>query len=142
MDPTHPDESKTSIAIQQRWLNQWAEAALRIGHLNTLALRELENGSLERARALFERARTAATSMFNEMIAAGAEYSTTDPEYPYVHWHRGLACEALGQGVDARKQFDMFGQGLIASGRTPTPSLIAAVREKFRHYDLDKVYVV
>lgn len=135
------DISKLTFAIPQEWLNRWAEAALRIGHLNTLVQREIQGGSLERARALSERANSAANSMFNELMIAGAEHSACDPEYPYVFWHRGLACEALDQNEAARKQFDLFGQGLLASNKVPEPHLISAIREKFLQYDLSGLYV-
>lgn len=53
-------------------LTKWANACLRINHLNTLVKREIEGGALDRAHDLSERARTAAWTMFNEMIEAGA----------------------------------------------------------------------
>ena len=136
-----PDKSHQTIAIPQDWLNRWAEAGLRIGHLNTLVQREIQGGSLEKARALSERANSAANSMFRELMTAGAEHSASDPEYPYIFWHRGLACEALGQKEEARKQFDLFGQGLLASNKVPGSHLVAAIREKFLQYDLGELYV-
>lgn len=53
-------------------LTEWADACLRINHLNTLVQREIEAGAVDRARQLSERARVAAWTMFNEMIEAGA----------------------------------------------------------------------
>ncbi len=61
-----------ALAIEEEQLTAWAHACLRINHLNTLLQREMPNGSMERASDLSERARAAAWTMFNEMIAAGA----------------------------------------------------------------------
>ena len=135
------DISKQPFAIPQKWLSRWADSSLRIGHLNTLLERAIQEGSLERACALSGRAQSAAFSMFNELVAAGAESAACEPEYPYIYWHRGLACEALGQIEEARKQFDLFGQGLITSKKIPASHLIALVREKFHLYNLDKIYI-
>ena len=53
-------------------LTAWAEACLRINHLNTLVQREIERGSTERACDLSERARVAAWTLFNDMVSEGA----------------------------------------------------------------------
>jgi hypothetical protein len=134
------NDARPSIAIERRHLNRWAEMALRVNHLNTLVQREIQGGSLTRARALSERSRVAACAMFNELLTAGAESAAIDPEYPYVHWHRGLAAEALGRPEEARKQFDAFAQGLAAVGKTPPDVLATAIQEKLRQYELEDLY--
>jgi hypothetical protein len=58
--------------VSQDELTRWAEACLRINHLNTLVQREIAAGSLERAAQLAERARVRAWNLFNDMIRAGA----------------------------------------------------------------------
>ena len=69
--------------IDKDQLTKWADACLRINHLNTLLQRELPDGSMERVRDLSERARVAAWTMFNELIAAGGSkpegYCEPDP---------------------------------------------------------------
>jgi hypothetical protein len=129
------------VTIPLEWLTRWAEAALRINHLNTLVQRGIQEGRLQRSCALAERARVAAFGLHNELLTAGAASAACDPEYPYVHWHRGLACEALGQIEAARQQFDLFGQGLLVLGKAPAPDLLAAIREKLQRYRLDEIYV-
>ena len=54
-------------------LTQWAESLLHASHLNTLVQREIAAGKLERASELSERARKRASTLFNEMIAAGGK---------------------------------------------------------------------
>jgi hypothetical protein len=61
-----------SLQIDSEQLTEWAHSCLRINHLNTLVQRELEDGRLDRARHLSERARRHAWKMLNEMFAAGA----------------------------------------------------------------------
>ena len=58
--------------VSQDELTRWAEACLRINHLNTLVQREIAAGALERARQLAERARVRAWNLFNDMVRAGA----------------------------------------------------------------------
>jgi len=60
------------LVIGEEQLTAWAHACLRINHLNTLLQREIPGGSMERASDLSERARVAAWTLFNEMVAAGA----------------------------------------------------------------------
>lgn len=62
-----------NASLQQGQLTKWAETCLRINHLNTLVQREISSGSPERATSLAERARQAAWTLFNEMIAAGTK---------------------------------------------------------------------
>jgi len=141
MKTDSPSSESPPITAPHECLNRWADAALRIGHLNTLTLRAIQEGSLERAQKLAERARVATFGMFNEFLVSGAENPASEPEYPYVYWHRALACEALGQNEEARKQFELFAQGLIAAAKVPAPHLIASVREKFLLYGLSELYV-
>ena len=114
---------------------------MRMNHLNTLVQRAIQEGSLERARALSERSRTAASSLFHQLIILGAEKAGTDPAYPFVFWHRGLAFESLGRPEEARKQFDAFGQGLIISKKQVPDDLLPAVREKLQQYELASLYL-
>jgi hypothetical protein len=58
------------ITVQQ--LTAWADAALRINHLNTLVQREIEAKHLVRAAELSERARRSAWEMLNQLFASGA----------------------------------------------------------------------
>jgi hypothetical protein len=60
------------MTSEQR-LDEWAQSALRINHLNTLVQREIKAGHLDRASELSERARQQAWAMLNEMFAAGAK---------------------------------------------------------------------
>jgi len=62
--------------VDEEQLTKWAESCLRINHLNTLVQREIEDGALERATQLSERARVRAWILFKEMIKAGG----TEPE--------------------------------------------------------------
>jgi len=57
------------ITVQQ--LTMWADAALRINHLNTLVQREIEAKDLVRAAELSERARRGAWELLNQLFAAG-----------------------------------------------------------------------
>jgi hypothetical protein len=59
-----------SITVEQ--LTRWADAALRINHLNTLVQREIAAKDLVRAADLSERARRRAWEMLNELFDAGA----------------------------------------------------------------------
>ena len=52
--------------VEKEKLTEWADACLRINHLNTLVQREIADGSLERATDLSERARLAAWEMLNQ----------------------------------------------------------------------------
>jgi hypothetical protein len=61
------------LTLSHQLITEWADACLRINHLNTLAQREIATSSPERAKELSERARTAAWNLFNAMIAAGAD---------------------------------------------------------------------
>jgi hypothetical protein len=133
-------DGNASVDVPQAALDAWAQTALRENHLNTLVQRAIEDGDLIRARALAERARAAAWSMFNEMLVCGAENAACDPEFPYVHWHRGLALEALGNPEEARSRFDAFAQGLSTTGKPVPEKLRAAVREKLHSYDLLAIY--
>ena len=65
-------DSSPGDPISQDELTRWAEACLRINHLNTLVQREIAAGALERARQLAERARVRAWNLFNDMVRAGA----------------------------------------------------------------------
>jgi hypothetical protein len=58
--------------VDEEKLTEWADACLRMNHLNTLVQRELDDGMPERAKELSERARVAAWTLFNEMIEEGA----------------------------------------------------------------------
>jgi len=66
-------ETGDAIRIPQDKLNAWANAALRINHLNTLVQRQLDGGGIERAKVLSERARVAAWGLFNAIVECGAE---------------------------------------------------------------------
>ena len=59
--------------VLQAKLTEWAESCLRVNHLNTLVQREIDAGALNRAKELSERARQRAWTIFNEMLAAGAD---------------------------------------------------------------------
>jgi len=63
-----------TVSLEQ--LTLWAENTLHINHLGTLVQREIAGGKLDRAAELTERARRRASTMLNEMFAAGA----TKPE--------------------------------------------------------------
>jgi hypothetical protein len=69
--------------IDDEKLSAWADACLRINHLNTLVQREIKGGSMERACDLSERARVAACALFNDMVSEGAAkpdgYCERDP---------------------------------------------------------------
>jgi hypothetical protein len=78
--------------------------------------------------------------MFNELLVSGARHATTDPEYPYGHWHRGLALEVIGRSHDARNEFDAFAQGRASTGKPVNEELAEAVAEKLRQYGLEGFY--
>jgi len=61
------------ISVSQDQLTAWADACLRVNHLNTLVQREIDSGNLERAKDLSERARTRAWNLFNELITNGGK---------------------------------------------------------------------
>jgi hypothetical protein len=139
---TPPFDQSSPVSIDQQVLDRWAETALRVNHLHTLVQRALKERSLERAEALSERARVAIWRLFNELLVSGAQHATADPEYPYVHWHRGLALEAIGRSHDARNEFDAFAQGLAAIEKPVQEALAEAVAEKLRQYGLEGFYQV
>ena|SRR5258708_1753229 len=139
---TPPQDPTASAKVEQGTLNRWAATALRMNHLGTLVQRAIREGSFERARALSERARVAAYSLFNELLIAGAQNAACDPEYPFVHWHHGLALEALGQREEARKQFDAFAQGLATVEKSVPAQFSAAAREKLEQYGLNELYSI
>ena len=61
------------MEISKEKLSEWAEACIRMNHLNTLVQREIDAKSLTRARELSERARTRAWALFNELVTHGAD---------------------------------------------------------------------
>jgi hypothetical protein len=63
-------QPQSPITVQQ--LTMWADAALRINHLNTLVQREIEAKDPVRAVELSERARRSAWELLNQLFAAGA----------------------------------------------------------------------
>jgi len=63
---------QTTPAISVEQLTRWADACLRINHLNTLVQREIAAGSFARASELSERARRSAWETLNELFEAGA----------------------------------------------------------------------
>lgn len=137
---TPSSDQPSSVAVEQQVLDRWAETALRVNHLHTLVQRALSERSLERAETLSERARVAISGLFYELLASGARHATTEPDYPYVHWHRGLALEAIGRSHDARNEFDAFAQGIAATGNPVPEELAGAVAEKFQQYGLEGLY--
>ncbi|MFI5042955.1 MAG: hypothetical protein ACHQNA_14110 [Acidimicrobiales bacterium] len=62
-----------SQQVSREQLTRWAESCLRMNHLGTLVRRELSAGSPSRAAQLAERARRRACSLFEELVAAGAD---------------------------------------------------------------------
>ena len=62
-----------TITISVEQASAFAEACIRINHLNTLVQREINRSNYVRAVDLSERARTRAWTMFNEWIALGAK---------------------------------------------------------------------
>lgn len=137
---TPSSEQPSPVSIEQPVLDRWAETALRVNHLHTLVQRALSERSLERAEALSERARVAIFSLFDELLASGAQLATTEPEYPYAHWYRGLALESIGRSHDARNEFDAFAQGIAATGKPVPEALAEAVAQKLRQYGLAGLY--
>ena len=60
------------VSVPEDILTEWAHTCLRVNHLNTLVQRAIAEGALDRASQLSERARVAAWTLFNDMLAAGA----------------------------------------------------------------------
>ena len=137
---TSSSDQPSSVPVEQAVLDRWAETALRVNHLHTLVQRALSERSLERAEELSERARVAIWDLFNELLASGARHATTEPEYPFAHWHRGLALEAIGHSSDARNEFNAFAQGIAATGKPVPESLAQAIAEKLQQYGLEGLY--
>lgn|GEM_PF-1864772 len=137
---TPPSDQPPSVSVEQPVLDRWAETALRVNHLHTLVQRALAERSFERAEALSERARVAIWSLFNELLVSGARHATAEPDYPYAHWHRGLALEAIGRSHDARNEFEAFAQGIVITGKPVPEELSLAVAEKFKQFGLEKLY--
>lgn len=71
-----------------------------------------------------------------ESFTKGVPYQ---PDYAFVYWRRGLAYEGLGETTRARADFEKTAKLLIEQDKvSEAEEFLPAMREKLRHYGLDK----